>query len=532
MSSLLPVAVYGLEVPAGDIIIPAVPDFPATFRITMAAIDPSAPAEVDAAVNGSVPARATLKIIRQPPGMDEDDEDSDEDSEDDNYLQALLGGADSDEEDEDEDEDESEDEDEKNGGPSDPSKSKKARKEAAFEQIIKALKEDGDDEMDVDAPNGINGAVSKRSKGKARATEEEDEDEDSNDGEDLELEEFVICTLDPTKNYQQPLDITIGEDERVFFKVTGTHTIYLTGNYVIPPDDGHNHQHEVYDSDEEEEGYDLSPDEDELNDEEESDDLDALDDPKITEVESEEEAPKLIKTDKKGKNKRAADDSDNEPASLDDIMAKSLKPAETTSNGEPKLSKKQMKKLKNNAGEAVASAVENKAVKRDEKAGKDSPATAKGDKKVQFAKNLEQGPSGTPKEVKAEVKADAKPTDTKKDEKPKASLGVKTVQGVKIDDKKLGTGPAAKKGDKVGMRYIGKHQDGKVFDANKKGKPFSFKLGSGEVIKGWDIGVAGMSVGGERRMTIPGNLAYGSKPPPGFPKDATLTFDVKLLEIK
>ena len=68
--------------------------------------------------------------------------------------------------------------------------------------------------------------------------------------------------------------------------------------------------------------------------------------------------------------------------------------------------------------------------------------------------------------------------------------------------------------------------------ANTKGKPFSFKLGAGEVIKGWDIGVAGMSVGGERRLTIPANLAYGSKSLPGIPANSTLVFDIKLLEIK
>lgn len=68
--------------------------------------------------------------------------------------------------------------------------------------------------------------------------------------------------------------------------------------------------------------------------------------------------------------------------------------------------------------------------------------------------------------------------------------------------------------------------------ANKKGKPFSFSVGKGEVIKGWDIGVQGMSVGGERRLTIPANLAYGSKSPPGIPSNSTLIFDVKLLAIK
>ena len=71
-----------------------------------------------------------------------------------------------------------------------------------------------------------------------------------------------------------------------------------------------------------------------------------------------------------------------------------------------------------------------------------------------------------------------------------------------------------------------------VLAANKKGKPFSFKAGSGEVIKGWDIGILGMSVGGERRLTIPARLGYGNQKLPGIPANSPLIFDVKLLGIK
>ena len=250
----------------------------------------------------------------------------------------------------------------------------------------------------------------------------------------------------------------------MFFKVSGTHAIFLTGNYVIPVDDGH--RHGTGEGDYDEEDYDLSPDDDELDDGDESDDLDALEDPRLIEIDSEAdvEPPKLVKAEKdgkKGKNKRVAADSDDEPAGLDDIMAKSLKPVEPTTNGDVKLSKKQLKKLKNNSGEAVATAVENKN-KKVEPPSVESPNS----KKVQFAKNLEQGPTGAATTSKAKatpVKEQAK--EEKKDsDKGKASLGVKTVQGVKIDDKKLGTGPAAKRGNRVGMRYIGKLQDGKVFD--------------------------------------------------------------------
>ena len=270
----------------------------------------------------------------------------------------------------------------------------------------------------------------------------------------------------------------------------------------------------------------------------ESDDLDALENPRVTEVDSEEEeVPKLVakaeKAEKKGKNKRSADEL-TEGTSLDDIMAKSLKPEV---DEEQKLSKKQLKKLKKNNGEAAT--VKTEEPKIVESKDHASTKSDKSDKKVQFAKNLEQGPTGSAEKAKTE------PTEQKTG---KAGLGVKTVNGVKMDDKKLGSGPACKKGHKVSMRYIGKLADGKVFDcklpdvfwqhranltlANTKGKPFSFKLGAGEVIKGWDIGVVGMSVGAERRLTIPANLAYGSKSLPGIPANSTLIFDIKLLEIK
>ena len=282
----------------------------------------------------------------------------------------------------------------------------------------------------------------------------------------------------------------------------------------------------MYDPDDDEEDeYDMEPDEDELDGEDESEDeLDDIDDPRIKEIEEEDEAPALIeapkikKEEKKGKNKRAAsEEAEDDSKTLDDLISKSIKPEEPATNGEPKLSKKQLKKLKKNDGTAAAAAI-TETVKEPE-----APSSAtKSDKKVSFAKELEQGPTPT--------KADAKPAE---DSKPKAALGVKVVQGVTLDDKKLGSGPAAKNGDRVGMRYIGKLQkDNKVFDSNKKGKPFSFKLGAGDVIKGWDIGVKGMTVGAERRITIPAHLGYGSKgAPPDIPPNASLVFDVKLIEL-
>lgn len=244
---------------------------------------------------------------------------------------------------------------------------------------------------------------------------------------------------------------------------------------MIPFGGDHDHQH----SEEDEEDYDLSPDEEDLYAEDESDKLDDIEDPRITEVGSEEDdAPKLTTKEepvKKGKNKRVAEESVDEPASLDDIMAKSLKAEEPATNDEVKLSKKQRKKLKNNAGKGVESQIESADSKKDDQKAKGAPEQ-KGDRKVQFAKNLEQGPSATKKDAKtesktgskADTKAERKSDSQKEGEKQKVGLGLKVVQGVSIDDKKLGKGPAVKSGDKVGMRYIGKLQDGKVFDGTTK----------------------------------------------------------------
>lgn len=138
------------------------------------------------------------------------------------------------------------------------------------------------------------------------------------------------------------------------------------------------------------------------------------------------------------------------------------------------------------------------------------------EKKVAFSKELEQGPTGK------DAKKAAAPAPTTK----------KLAGGVVTEDKKVGSGPVCKKGDKVSVRYIGKLQNGKTFDSNTSGKPFQFKLGAGQVIKGWDVGVAGMSVKGERRIVIPAPMAYGSQKLPGIPANSTLTFDVKLVGIK
>jgi hypothetical protein len=97
----------------------------------------------------------------------------------------------------------------------------------------------------------------------------------------------------------------------------------------------------------------------------------------------------------------------------------------------------------------------------------------------------------------------------------------------------VGKGAEAKAGDKVKVHYVGTLTDGKEFDSSrKKGTPFEFLLGRSQVIKGWDEGVAGMKVGGRRKLTIPPSLGYGERGAGGvIPPNATLQFDIELLGV-
>jgi FKBP-type peptidyl-prolyl cis-trans isomerase FkpA len=117
---------------------------------------------------------------------------------------------------------------------------------------------------------------------------------------------------------------------------------------------------------------------------------------------------------------------------------------------------------------------------------------------------------------------------------PVTGKPVTTADGLKYWDTKVGTGTTATSGHKVKVHYTGWLTNGKKFDSSVDRKePFEFQLGGGQVIKGWDEGVAGMKVGGKRRLEIPPALGYGSRGAGGvIPPDATLLFDVELLDVK
>jgi len=121
-------------------------------------------------------------------------------------------------------------------------------------------------------------------------------------------------------------------------------------------------------------------------------------------------------------------------------------------------------------------------------------------------------------------------------EQQAAAAQQKIMDQLKIEDVVVGTGAEAKNGDMVSVNYTGTLTDGTKFDSNTDPKfnhvqPFQFTIGAGQVIRGWDLGVAGMKVGGKRKLTIPPELAYGSEARGPIPANAILNFTVELLDV-
>ncbi|KAI9480186.1 peptidylprolyl isomerase fpr3 [Coemansia sp. RSA 990] len=291
---------------------------------------------------------------------------------------------------------------------------------------------------------------------------------------------FVLCSLTPGSIEQQSLDICLTEGEDITFETVGDNEVFLTGNFLSPEEDSDE------DSDDDVDLSSLSPEQiQELIDQ-------GLIDPEslLDEDDSEDE------------------DYDSEDAIEDDRIQEITEKDESDLEEDEKEEEEEEKPKPEPVAEVKIKKQAKKAEKR--KAAEEAAAAAK------------EAEAASAKKAKKEQR---------KEKSDKKSLNLQG--GVVAEIKKEGTGNGVKKGARVGMHYIGKLTNGKVFDQNTKGKPLWFRLGAGEVIKGWDVGVAGMKKGGERRLTIPAAMAYGKRgAPPDIPPNATLIFDVRLVDFK
>jgi len=373
----------------------------------------------------------------------------------------------------------------------------------------------------------------------------------------------LLCSLLPGRKETCSLNLIFDEEEEVVFSVLGPSSVHLTGYYVPlneakGPDDSDTS------------GEDITGDSEGFSDDTGDDDYeeDFIDDDdimlhprvsnsgvKIEEIEdedSEEEQTKEVL--KKRKKKKALpgteEESGNKPAEdgmkneSDEKLAEEENQGGSESEDEdgfPMPTKRKNRENGQTEPPKKKQMIEDLGAASDptEQTAKDTPnETKKSKKKKKKAKNKK----GDAKEMEVtSVTPDKVNNDSvEKGEEPSQEKehgnNIRTFpNGLVIEELSMGKpdGRKAVPGNKVSMYYTGKlKKNGKIFDSNIGRKPFQFRLGVGEVISGWDVGVKGMRVGDKRRLTIPPAMGYGAKGAGEIPGNASLVFDVELVNVK
>jgi len=311
---------------------------------------------------------------------------------------------------------------------------------------------------------------------------------------------FTIANLKNDTKEQKQLDLYFEEGEKVVFYITGQDPVHLTG-YYVPEDMG---------------GFDGMDSEDELDEEElknrllasgeaTPEDFEDSEDEEVTPPPPQKEAPKENPKGKKAKkenNAQANNAKATTPPAAKPNTPKGTPAKETPAKNTPKGGK--------NEQTSPAPAAAAAGGKR--KAEATTPKAKKGKSTPTSPEATESSAPGTPSADKG--------------------LPRQMPNGLRVTDVNIGSGDVAKPGGFVRVKYVGRLENGHKFDSMEKNSGFRFRLGVGEVIKGWDMGVKGMRVGGKRTLAIPPALAYGPRgAPPDIPPNATLNFEVELIGV-
>ena len=330
-------------------------------------------------------------------------------------------------------------------------------------------------------------------------------------------EDFSLCSLTNDKVEQQPLDLVLTEGETIAFRVEGPHSIHLSGYYINDDEDDGDEdgfindedEDEIYSDEAEEDSqieYDSEMDSDEDSEEESDSEEEMTKNPRIRVIESDEEDM----------------DSDEEMDSEDD---EDIDSEDDSEEEEEEESEEEVEQAKSSKKVKFDLPVANKVKETPKEQVKATTTTAAP------VKVTPPPAKATPVVAPATPVAAPKPASPQNKEQGPVPVKKTLPSGLQIEDLKLGNGAKVSNGKKVLIHYKGTLTNGQVFDSSFGGKPLKFSVGKGEVIKGMDIGIVGMAIGGSRKLVIPGPLAYGNQALPKIPRNSTLIFEIRLEKI-
>ncbi|XP_050513663.1 46 kDa FK506-binding nuclear protein [Diabrotica virgifera virgifera] len=331
---------------------------------------------------------------------------------------------------------------------------------------------------------------------------------------------YLLCTLSKTV-LQCPLDLNFEVGDEIALTTNGKCHIHLTGYFVEEAQD-------FLGEEEEEEEIEEEVEEKEVKKKNKKRNKQELNGP----------SPKKVK--KEQKQEESEDDDDSE-MDVTDLLENTLDSDDDDEsfNGEENAEEEES----GDGGEEEDDDEDESGDEQEQESESDDESeeeVVENKKKAQLNGHVKKQEQQTPKQKdkknkKQQQNKEEKSSPTKENQSPKKDSPKKVVQGgMIIEDLKEGQGQPAKNGRFVHVYYEGRlKNNNKMFDSHKQGQGFAFKLGSGEVIKGWDVGLVGMKVGGKRRITCPPQMAYGVKgSPPAIPGNSTLVFEVELKKIR
>lgn len=337
-------------------------------------------------------------------------------------------------------------------------------------------------------------------------------------------DDFTLCSLNLDKIEQQPLDLVLTEGESISFRIEGPLSIHLTGYYV---NDEAEEDEFINDEDEDEMFSDEAEEDSQIEYDSDLEDEDYSDESETEGTKKASKNPRIrvIESDMEEDD----DEEESEFDSEDDEELDSEDDEELDSEEEEE-SESEEEEEKNQVNEKPSA----KKVKFDlaaesSKKASESPKANAAIKVTPPPAKVAASPVSTP--VKAATPAAAQPAQKAQEVKTPTPVKKTLPSGLQIEDLKLGNGAKASQGKKVLIHYKGSLLNGSVFDSSFGGKPLKFAVGKNEVIKGMDIGIIGMAVGGSRKLTIPAPLGYGNQSIPKIPRNSTLVFEIRLEKI-